>query len=332
MKERVISEKVVSEKVLGSSSGISRFGRGVKSQISSRLSGVLIGFIFIIASFVVVWYSVNFDKSASLVADLPLLSVEQAATSSGLIKVSGQVSSAPIKAPKENKDVIYYHFTREELEMVKSTETETQVVTRDGQDIEQTIEREVEKPEWVSKIDEAKWAAIVLGQKIAVAPEKAKKLLDLKTVYSLNEEKAREKIEALLPADQLLVVGDIANSNISGGDPFIITNKSNQDLVAALVSSEKTTWWILKIATLLLFGLGLYMLLGPALLILDAIPILGKIGQIGLLIVCLLIGLIFTVLSSLIIAYWYIILILLAAIAGYLIYLKKQQPAKPANS
>src|SRR4030043_1148874 len=132
MKERVISERVVSEKVLGSSSGISRFGRGVKSQISSRLSGVLIGVIFIIVSFVVVWYSVNFDKSASLVADLPLLSVEQAATSSGLIKVSGQVSSAPIKAPKENKDVIYYHFTREELEMVKSTEKEPQVGTRDA--------------------------------------------------------------------------------------------------------------------------------------------------------------------------------------------------------
>jgi len=164
MKERVISEKVVSEKVLGSSSGISRFGRGVKSQISSRLGGILFGFIFIIASFVVVWYSVKFDKSASLVADLPLLSVEQAATSTGLIKFAGLVTSAPIKTPKEAKDVLYYHFTREELEMVKSIETQTQVVTRDGQDIEQTIEKEVEKPTWVSKIDEENWVDLVLGE------------------------------------------------------------------------------------------------------------------------------------------------------------------------
>ena len=328
MKGRVISERVVSEKVLGSSSGMARFGRKVKGQIAGRLGGIGIGLLLILISFFVVWYSVKFDKSAALVASLPLLSVEQAADSTGLIKVSGQITSAPIKTPKEDKEAIYYHFTREELEMVTRTETEKQVITRDGQDIEQTIEREVEKPEWVSKIDEERWAEIVLGEKITVSPEKAKKMLDLRNVYSLQEETVREKIEALLPTEQLLVVGDIANGRINGGDPFIITNKSNQDLISFLESSEKSTWWILKLATLLLFGFGLYLLLGPFLLVLDAIPVLGKIGKGGLLIVCLIIGLIFTVLSSLIIAFWYIILIILIALVGYFVYLRKKQPVK----
>jgi len=208
MKERVISERVVSEKVLGSSSGIARFGRNVKGQISGRLSGIGLGLLMIIASFVVVWYSEKFEKSADLVAKMPLLSVEQAAGSSGLIKVQGLVTSAPIKSPKDDKDVLYYRHTREELEMVKSTETETKVVTRDGQDIEQTVEKEVEKPEWVSKLDDEKWAEIVLGSKITVKPEVAKQMLNLTNIYSLEEEKVRENIEAVLPTEQLLVVGE----------------------------------------------------------------------------------------------------------------------------
>jgi len=325
MKERVISEKVVSERVLGSSSGLARFGRNVKGRISSRLSGIGLGLLMIIASFVVVWYSEKFEKSADQVANLPLLPVEQAATASGMVKVQGTVTSASIKSPKDAKDVLYYRHTREELEMVKSTETETKVVTRDGQDIEQTVEKEVEKPEWVSKLDDEKWAEIVLGGKITVKPEAAKQMLDLASVYSLSEEKVRENVEAILPTAQLLVVGDLNNNQISSGKPFIITNKSNESLVAALESGEKTTWWILKVATLLLFGLGLYFMLGLLLLVLDIIPILGNIGKTGILIVCLIIGLIFTVLSSLIIAFWYLILIILVALVGYLIYLKKQK-------
>jgi len=330
--ERVISEKVVSERVLGSSSGLARFGRNAKGQISGRLSGIGLGLLMIIASFAVVWYSEKFEKSAESVAQMPLLSVEQAATASGMVKVQGAVTSEPIKSPKDAKDVLYYRHTREELEMVKSTETETKVVTRDGQDIEQTVEKEVEKPEWVSKLDDEKWAEIVLGGKISVKPEATKEMLDLINIYSLQEEKVREKIEAVLPTAQLLVVGDLNNNQISSGNPFIITNKSNENLVASLESGEKSTWWILKVATLLLFGLGLYMMLGLLLLVLDIIPILGNIGKTGILIVCLAIGFVFTIISSLIIAYWYLILIILVALVGYLIYLKKKkvQTQKPA--
>ncbi len=328
MKERVVSEKVVSEKVLGSSSGIARFGRKVKGQISGRLGGIALGLLLIIISFVVVWQSEKFDKSAALVAAMPVLSVEQAADSTGLVKVQGEVTSEPIKSPRENKDVLYYHHTREELEMVTETETETRVIERDGQDVEQTVEKEVEKPKWVSKIDDERWAEIVLGGKITVKPSDAKKNLELTEIYSIEEEKYKERIEALLPTEQLLVVGDISNNIISSGNPFIITNKSNENLIASLESSEKTTWWILKIATLLLFGFGLYLMLGPLLLVLDVIPVLGKIGKGGILAVCLIIGFIFTVLSSLIIAFWYIILIILLVLAGYLIYLKTQQSQK----
>jgi transmembrane protein TMEM43 len=327
MKERVISEKVVSERVIGSSSGVSRFGRKVKGKISSRLGGVGLGLLLIIASFFVVWYSESFEKSADLVASLPVLSVEEAASSSGVIKVQGAITSTPIKAPLENKDVIYYRHTKEELEMVTVTETDTQVIERDGQDIEQTIERLVEKPTWVNKIDNDQWAEVVLDNKITVVPSGADRKISLSTIYSKEEDKMREKIEALLPETNLLVVGEINNNKIEGGSPFIMTTQSNDSLVASLESSEKTMWWFLKLATLLLFGFGLYSVFGPLLLILDAIPILGNIGKTGLFVVTMLIGLIFTVLSSIIIAFWYIILIVLVVLVAYLIYAKQQSPA-----
>ncbi|MBN1325713.1 hypothetical protein JW977_01895 [Candidatus Falkowbacteria bacterium] len=326
MQERVVSEKVVSEKVLGSSNSIARFGRQIKSTIGGRIGGVFIGLILILVSFYIVWKSESFDRSSAVVNTLPVLSAEQAAGSGGLIKVQDNVTSAPIKAPKEGKDVLYYQYIRQELEMVKRTETETQIIEKDGQDVEQTIEKEVESPEWVTKIDEKKWAPITLGGKITVNPEEANQVLDLANIYELSEEKVKENIEAVLPDGQLLVVGEIVNNKIEGGDPFIVSNKSNEKLIESLVSSEKFIWWLLKILTFVLFGGGLYLLLGPFLLILDAIPVLGKIGKGGLFIVCLLIGLLFTLLSSLLIHFWYLFLGLLILLFVYLIYLKKKFP------
>ncbi|MBD3359516.1 MAG: hypothetical protein GF365_02310 [Candidatus Buchananbacteria bacterium] len=323
--ERVTSQKVVSEKVLGSSGGLARFGRKVKKQISGRLSGILLGLLLIVISFFVVWQSEKFEKSADLVAGLPVLTVEQAADTTGLVKVAGKVTEEPIQAPIEKKDVLYYHHVREELETVSKTETDTQVVTRDGQDIEQTIEKEVEKDQWVTKVDESQWAEIVLDNKIVVKPQFAKQVLDLTEIYSMESEETRQKIEAVLPSDSLIVVGELYNNRIEGGEPFIVSNKSNQALIDSLKSSENFIWWLLKLGTVLLFGFGLYLLLGPFLLVLDAIPVLGKIGKGGLLIICLIIGLIFTVLSSLVIAFWYIILILLVALIVYLIYLKNKK-------
>jgi hypothetical protein len=329
--ERVVSQKVVSEKVLGGSSGLARFGRKVKKQISGRLGGILIGLLLIAVSFFVVWQSEKFEKSADLVADLPVLTVEQAADTTGLVKVTGKVTEEPIQAPIEKKDVLYYRHIREELETVTKTETETQVISRDGQDIEQTVEKEVEKEEWVTKVDDSQWAEIVLDNKIVVKPQFAKKILDLTEIYSMESDETRQKIEAVLPSDSLIVIGELYNNRIEGGEPFIVSNKSNQALIEALKSSENFTWWLLKLGTVLLFGFGLYLLLGPFLLVLDAIPILGKIGKGGLLVICLIIGFIFTLLSSLLIAFWYIILILLVALIGYLIYLKKQKSVKSEN-
>ncbi len=328
MKEHVIGERIVSEKVIGSSSGIARFGRKVKSQISSRLGGVLLGIILILVSLVVVWQSEKFDKASMIFKDLPLLSVEQAIGSNDLVKFQGEVTSVPIKSPLEDKDVWYYHHMREELEMVKETETETQVVTKDGQDIEQTIEKEVEKPKWVTKIDEEKWAPLTLGGKITVNPENARQILDLTGIYSAEGEKNREKVEAVLAGNQLLVVGEIKNNTIESGDPFIVSNLSNEKLLESLIAGEKSTWWLLKILTALLFGFGLYLILGPVLLILDAVPVLGGLGKGVIFAISIIIGILFTVFSSLIIHYWYVFLIIIIALIVYLIYRKKKTLVK----
>jgi hypothetical protein len=331
--ERVISERVVSERVLGRSNPLARMGRSAGSQISSRLGGILIGLILIIISFFVVWHSENLEKSSAAIKKFPLLSAEQAVGKSGMVKIQGLVTSTPIKNAKDPRDLLYYHQTREELEMVKSTETETRVVTKDGQDIEQTIEREVEKPEWVSKLDEEKWAPIVLANKIGITkPEAARRILNLTSIFSDVQEKVRENVGGVLANEPLIVIGEINNDMISGGHPFIISNLSDLALIASLESSESTAWWLWKLATLLLFGIGLYLLLGPVLLVLDIIPVLGNIGKTGLLIVCLLIGLVFTVFSSIIINYWYIILIIIIALAVYLVSARKFKslPQKPA--
>lgn len=331
MKERVISEKVVSERVLGSSNPLARFGRKAGSQISSRIGGVLVGLVLIIISLVVVWKSENLVKSSAVVKSLPLIQAEQAVGKTGLVKVQGRVNSMPISSPKDPRQLLYYHQTREELEMVKSTEIETKVVTQNGQDVEQTIEKEVEKPEWVSKFDEAKWAPIVLADKITVNnPANAQAKLNLTSIFSDTQEKVREEVRGVLATENLIVIGEINNNVIDGGQPFIISNQSDSALIASLESSENIIWWLYKLATALLFGIGLYLLLGPVLLLLDIIPILGNLGKGIILIASLLIGVLFTLFSSLIINYWYIVLIIIIAVVIYLFTARKPK-AQPQN-
>lgn len=331
MKERVISERVVSERVLGSANPVARFGRNAGEQISSRLGGVVWGMLLIIIALVVVWQSENLTKSSLVVKNLPLLAVDQAFGQSGLVKVSGKVTSAPIKYSGSEDNLLYYRHTKDVLEMVKDTETETRVVNINGQDVEQTIEKEVERPEWVNKIDEEKWAPIVLDNKITIRPENAGQELNLSKIVSSEDDKSRELVEGLFADDNLLVIGEINNNQISGGETFIISNKSDSALTGALEDSENTTWWLYKIATALLFGFGLYLLLGPLLLILDIIPFLGDFAKGAILVAALIVGVILTIFSSAIINYWYIFVIILIGIAVYAVSARKNKTANVSS-
>src|SRR5690606_29956372 len=53
-----------------------------------------------------------------------------------------------------------------------------------------------------------------------------------------------------IPVDsQLLVIGEINGSTISGGSTFIVSNKGNDELLSDLKSSETAQYWGMKIGS-----------------------------------------------------------------------------------
>jgi hypothetical protein len=105
---------------------------------------------------------------------------------------------------------------------------------------------------------------------------------------------------------ELLVIGEISGSTISGGETFIVSNKSDADLVGDLKTAETTMYWVMKGGAWLLLTFGLLMMIGPILSLLDFIPIAGQAANCVASIVAAIIAAGIVLAATLIIKFWYI--------------------------
>ena len=110
-----------------------------------------------------------------------------------------------------------------------------------------------------------------------------------------------------LPVESdILVVGEISGSSVSGGDTFIVTNKTDAELLNDLKTSETTAYWLMKAGALVLLTLGILMILSPILSLLDFIPVAGKAASCVATVIALLVSLAIVVSGTLVIKYWFV--------------------------
>ncbi len=141
------------------------------------------------------------------------------------------------------------------------------------------------------------------------------------------------------PAADYTVIGKFAGGAFSEytagsgttGRSFLKVAPGNfKTAMKALDSADsKGTMWYFVGATGM-FWLGLVLLTGPLLQLISFIPVIGGFGKGLIQFVFAVVALVVMGLSFLLIEYWYLVMLLVAAVAGFLIYKKRSSPAQPA--
>jgi hypothetical protein len=320
--ERIISERVVSQRVIGNANPIARKFRNLKGSIG----GLCIAPVLLILAFGLLFYSEKFERKSKIVESLSLEQATEAVDASGMHKVTGKANvTTPAKAP-EVGNALYFNATYQEYKEVEKTEEETVTEIENGQEVEKTIERTKLVDEWTDTQSENGWAEFNVGG-ITIKPSGAQLEWNLtteeyrySTISNTYEElKAGTSITPVIgdkrllvrymPTDiDLLIVGEISQRSISGGDVFILSNKSDSQLISDMKTSETTMYWVLKFIVWLLLTIGIMSILGPILSVLDFIPIAGKAASCAASIFAAIISIGIVIAGSLIIKFWWLCL------------------------
>lgn len=318
MAERIISERVVSRRVIGSANPIARKFRNLKGSIA----GIGCGPILMILALGTLFYGEKFQRSSKIVEQLSLETAQEVTATEGLHKMSGKpVVSTPANAP-EVGDALYYSFAKQQYQEVEETEYETVTTIENGQEVEEEIERVKVVEKWVDLETENKWAEFKLGNynvktagadlRLDLARKEYREDMglyhELSSGMSITPEIGdyRKVIEYLTSDTELLIVGQISGSTISsGGEVFIITTKSDAELLSSMKTEETTLYWVSKGASWLLLTIGLLLILGPILSLLDFIPIAGQAANCAATIIAAVISVGIVLAGTLIIKFWW---------------------------
>ena len=361
-----MADNVVSETVLGSSGFFGRYGRGVTNSIK----GIGGGFTSIALGFAIIYFTAGMAENSAIVQKLILTPAENITTAqTGLVKIAGTPTvTSPLIAPKSSEKVLYYKDTIEEFRKIEETTVSTKTVQKDGQDVQQQIESKQWVDKWIDKSDTtngSKWASfslggstdLSLGGKVQVEPQSSSAMLNAKTFFSEEKPfvdpnptvvsqvtylgksvnsypptKTRQIVTGITADQPLIVIGEVNNGVIRSGKPFIVSNKTDAEILADLKSTEKMIFWITKGLAWLLIAGGLTAIIGPIFAVLDILPGLGGALKSIVFLVNGVIAAIIVFLGTLVIEYWYVALGILIALIALLFVMKKGKSATPSSA
>lgn len=353
MEERIISERIVKKKNSFLNNPITK----KVGDIFKSIKLVFLGLLLVILAFVLIVVSVKSVKEISkVVSQLSLTPTEEVKGKVGLVKFKGKVETKnplvysfnicgdsfcfiPLEV-KTYDNLLFYSAEYSRLEPVKKTKTETRTIVKDGQEVEQTIEKTYWDEEWISKKKDSRWADFYVGGVKINHPEEARIYLNKKTETFENvhlaglsplKKPADESFSADLgkvkltltyipfhSGSEFLVVGNVNNNEVDPGDIYIITDKPEEELVSTLQTNEKhSRLWIRLIAWLLL-TVGLVLMVGPFLEIMELVPFLGSFAKWFMIIAFAITSAVIVIVGAFFVKHWYLfsILVLLFIIAG----------------
>ncbi|MFA4931149.1 MAG: TMEM43 family protein [Patescibacteria group bacterium] len=333
MGEEIIEKKVVKSVDKGSSNYLAKKYRGVKSAVGAACTAP----ILIIIAVVLLFYSEGFNKSSELVGQLSLRTPSEVAGQSGIVKVGDKVTVvSPVVAP-EVGEVLYYSSAEQEYQQVEEKEYDTETVDREGREVEETVETTKLVDKWVdTRTTDPVWGEFTLGE-IKIDPAAATLKMDYSRAEYWTDEfgdwvklaqgetrtpelgDERLVVTYLDTEQNLIVVGELNNDKISGGSQYIITNKSDSDLMKTLKTEENFWYWFLKVIIWLLLVIGLTSIIGPLLALLDFIPLVGDAARNVAGLIAAVIAFLMVLIGSLLIKFWWLFLILLVLIVGGMI-------------
>jgi hypothetical protein len=270
-----------------------------RSNFGTLFLGALLGMI----GFVLLGYSEGIYKDLTMVKRVPLVHVDNLAKTSGMVKLTGIPSpECNINVPDCDENLIYYQTIYEEK--------------RDG--------------EWVEVRKDEAWANFSLGT-IEVYPEFANIYMNLSEKGRVEEENTRETTFGVENTEELITLGELKDGRINSGNAFIITNKSEKELIDDLSDVGTWKWWLYKLGALVLLTLGITAFFLPIISFLDIFPGFGWAVTIALFLISIIISTLLVFLTTIVITFWWLIIVLVAMLLILLIRIKGTKKKKPIN-
>ncbi len=338
------TQSVVSSRVVGSANPIASKFRDIKQAFA----GVGCGFLLVIVSFVLIWNSLNGVEAVSkIVSALNLVKSEQLGTEQGQIKLQGVpivnktndlmlsncsdlacVNVSPATTAVSNVYFYQVNYQRYEVKEEVTTEVTSRVVN--GQEVQDEIKKTTYKEDWISKSDESVWSDFNIG-KVHVVAANAKNMTNMqeKTVDNIkipnfNEPlqnygqvvsskvgTTRAVIEYLPVGDkEFIVVGKLVGDQIVGGNPFIVTDKSDAELIKTLQDSENTQRTMLIVGAWLACFIGFSMIFAPILELVNWIPLFGGAAKAAAGVLAFVLATVIVLIGYLFLKFWYIFIAL----------------------
>ncbi len=276
-----------------------KYQHSFRSSFITLFLGILLG----IFGFVLLGYSEGIDRELNIIKRLPLIKAEDIKKTSGLVKITGlPVTACDISVPLCEESLLYYKTTKEELHNNEWTHVRT---------------------------DEA-IANFSMGN-ISIVPDKAKYVFDLEEKSFIEDSEFREKVEGVLNTEKLIVIGELNNGTIQGGKVFLVTNKSNKELIDLYKDETRFEWWYYKIVSLILLTLGLTAFIIPVLSFLDIFANLGWLVSGVVLILSLMVSLIVVFLTTILLTFWWLIILAVGILLVMMIRIKRKKMRKPIS-
>lgn len=272
-------------------------------KISTSFGTLFLGIVLSVIGLVLLGYSEGIDNDLNIVRRSPLIHEQNLLRKSGMIKLTGTpVTNNPLTVPNFEEKLLYY---------------------------EKVAEKKIEG-EWKVINKHQIFAPFSIGQ-ISVDASKAQLEFDLQEITKEETDDTRETIYGVLSKDDLVVVGSLKQNTISDGVVFVITNKSNKDLIDSMSSMGTIEWWLYKVGALLLMTLGFTAFILPILTFLDIFPNLG-IGAISLILLFgFIIAALLVFISAIIITFWWLIFVIVGLVIIMLLRIKSKKKIKPIS-
>jgi len=259
------------------------------SRFQQSISILLLGMLLGVIAFIILGYAEGLYHNINQIRWLPLIESDNVELADGMVKISDDVEVKALLRTEGSEDNLLYY---------------------------QKIYEEKIEDEWtVVRTDETILDFSLNG--FTVRPEHALKFFDLEEISVSETETTRQTVYGVSAKDKFIVVGELSNNTIEGGEIFAISNKTNETLEKELQVLIHSDWWILRLIAWMLLTFGFIAFVLPILSLLEILPELGPIVVIISIGVSVLVGFLLVTIETLIFAYWYLIFIIVA----FIIYL-----------
>lgn len=345
MTEKVISERVVSQKVIGSANPLAKKIRNLKSAIS----GACMAPIIILVALGILYYGETFKRDSAIVSTLELQQANEVSGENGLHKITDKPTILESVNAPEVGEVLYYSSKIEHFEEATETRRETTTEVIDGKEVEKVVEKEVLVEKWVEEESSSEWAEFKLGDieirtsgaETKLNTKKAEywedlfgdfEKLDSATTKTPKLGDRRLVVTYLEVNEDIIAIGDISNDKLSNGDIFMITNKTDSELIEGLENSESTIYWVTKVVAWFMLSAGFTSIVGPMLALTDFIPLVGGMARSVAGFISAVTAFLIVVMVSILIKFWWLFIILmillLTGMVGLFLYLQGKKEGK----